>query len=104
MAGDEQEYQSDVHSASDQDILGSTDHEQQRAPAGQGSRAPLAAEGGDVAQFSVFDGKGNEQVAALADNEEGRQSLGVGETTEDALKDARNPDELIGEGIEPPGH
>ncbi|HEX2063389.1 MAG TPA: hypothetical protein VHE80_03095 [Acidimicrobiales bacterium] len=104
MAEHEQEYKKDVHSASDQDILGSTDHEQHRAPPGEGSRAPLASEGAEHAQFSVYDGKGNESVAVVAENEEGRTSEGVGATTEEALEDARKPGELLGEGMNPKGH
>ncbi len=97
----EQEYQSNVHEATPQDVLGSTDHPQHRSPPGEGQEAPLTSEGGP-GTTSVFDGKGNETVVVVADDEEGRMSEGTGATGEEALEDARKPGDLLGEGFQPP--
>ena len=94
----EQEYQNSVQEAGPGDILGSTDHEQHRAPAGEGQgEAPLAEKGAENAQYSVFDGKGNEQVVVVADDPEGRKSEGVGATAEEALGDATGNTNVIGD-------
>ena len=39
-------------------VAGDTDHHQHRAGPGEGVRAPFIADGGDVAEMSVFDGAG----------------------------------------------
>jgi hypothetical protein len=82
-------------------VIGEMDHEVQRARPDEGVRAPFAEETGGPVEYSVFDGHGNEAVAVETD-EGGRRTIGTGETREDALKDARDQSELIGEGFFPP--
>ncbi len=73
---------------------GQTDHEQHRAPAGQGHGAPMAQYGADHAEYSVFDGSGNESIVAVTQNEQGTIAEGTGPTSADALDDARRADKL----------
>lgn len=68
-------------------ITGDTDHEQYRAPDGQGVRAPYAADTG-VSEISIFDGAGNESVVRVAKDEEGNVAQGAGKTSEEAEADA----------------
>ncbi|MDP9070091.1 MAG: hypothetical protein M3N68_02145 [Actinomycetota bacterium] len=76
------------------DKTGQTDHEQHRAPGGQGREAPMAQYGADHAEYSVFDGSGNESVVAVTQNDEGTIAEGTGPTSGDALKDAARSDKL----------
>ena len=77
------------------------DHEVRRAPEGEGSGAPLTTEGGDHAQFSIYDGKGNENVVVVADDPKGRSSAGTGHTAAEALDDATSNEKIIGDLYEP---
>ncbi len=70
-------------------VAGDTDHEQYRAPEGEGVRAPLATETG-VSEISIFDGKGNESVVRVAKDEEGRVAQGAGATSEAAEAEAED--------------
>jgi len=78
-------------------ITGQTDHEQHRAPEGQGVRAPDAQDTGGMPQFSVFDGEGNEQVVVV----EGTSHEGTGDTVEEARKDLETDNPHVGEGFNP---
>ena len=82
-----------------------TDTPVNRAPEGEGSRAPLAEEKGTPLQQSIYDGAGNEIVVVTTTNEEGVRKQGTGADAEEALKDAKETKEPIGEGFNPPpGH
>ena len=80
---------------------GSSDHEQHRAGPNEGVRAPLSRDSGGPPQISVFDGKGNEEVVVLTENEEGKTSQGTGPTAADAMADAKDPGDTLGEGFGP---
>ena len=68
-------------------VAGDTDHEQHRAGAGEGVRAPFATETG-VSEISVFDGAGNESVVRTVGGEGGERVQGTGPTSEAAAEDA----------------
>lgn len=84
-----------------QRVAGETDHPQHRAGPGEGVRAPLAEDGAANAQISVFDGKGNESVAVLADDESGKPRQGTGPDAASALADAKDPSTVIGDAFNP---
>ena len=69
-------------------IAGDTDHHQHRAGPDEGARAPFIADGGDVAEMSVYDGAGNESVVRLTTDAEGNTAQGTGPSSEAAAKDA----------------
>lgn len=71
-----------------QGVMGPDNGPQHRAAPGEGVRAPFAQDTGGDAQFSVFDGKGNESVVVLAEDENGRPSQGSGPDTASARKEA----------------
>jgi hypothetical protein len=87
------------------DVVGSTDHPQHRAPEGEGYDAPRNDQGGGtgVAQHSIFDGAGNEIVVATTTNAEGQRQQGTGDTAAEAIEDAQDPSKPIGEGFSPGG-
>ena len=82
-----------------QAVIGETEHEQHRAGPGEGVRAPLASEGADYAEMSVFDGAGNESVVVVAGNDEGKMSKGTGTASDEAMADAKDPGDRLGEGF-----
>jgi hypothetical protein len=75
-------------------VAGDTDHEQHRAGAGEGVRAPFNTETG-VSEISVFDGAGNESVVRTVGDESGGRVQGTGPTSSAA---ADNADELLKKG------
>lgn len=75
------------------------DDGRRRAGPDEGVRAPLASEGADHAEMSVFDGAGNESVVVVADDEEGKVSEGTGGTSEEAMADAKEPGHRLGKGF-----
>ena len=75
-------------------ITGDPDQKAKRADEGEGVRAPLAAEGADHAEFSIFDGKGNEQVVVVTENEEGKKVQATGDSSAEAAKKAGDQDVL----------
>src|SRR5947209_17538008 len=75
-------------------VAGDTDHPQHRAGAGEGVRAPYAAETG-VSEISVFDGAGNESVVRTVGGEGGQRVQGTGPTSAAA---ADNAEELLEKG------
>ena len=68
-----------------------------RAAPGEGARAPLAQDTGGKPQFSSFDGKGNERVVVLGENEKGQPAQGVGPDAASAQADAEGGDTQIGD-------
>ncbi len=77
--------------------FGGTDHPMHKAPAGQGVEAPLSQETGGPAEMSTFDGRGNESVVVVGENEAGLRSQGTGGTREEAAADTRDPSDQLGE-------
>jgi len=75
--------------------IGESDHPQHRAGPGEGNRAPLAEEGADHAEMSVFDGKGNEEVVVTTSDAEGKRVQGTGSSAGEAMADAQDPDSRI---------
>jgi hypothetical protein len=84
-------------------VTGLSAEDTHRAPEGEGARAPLAAEGADHPEFSVFDGEGNEQVVVVTENQEGKITEGTGDTSADAMKAAGKQEDRLGPGFGPPG-
>ena len=80
---------------------GTSDHEQHRAGPNEGVRAPLSRDSGGPAQISVFDGKGNESVVVVDENEEGKLSQGTGPSAAEAWEDAKDPGDTLGEDFGP---
>jgi hypothetical protein len=80
-----------------QGVVGDGPGPQHRAPLGEGARAPLAQETGGKPQFSSFDGKGNERVVVLSENEKGQPAQGVGPDAASAQADAESGDSQIGD-------
>lgn len=78
--------------------IGESDHPQHRAGPGEGIRAPMAEDGADHAEMSVFDAAGNEKVVAVADDDEGRMSQGTGDSSAEALADAHKTGDRLGHG------
>ncbi len=72
-----------------------------RAAEGEGVRAPLASEGADHSEFSVFDGKGNEQVVVVTENDDGEAVQSTGDSSEEATKAAGKLDTKLGTGFGP---
>ena len=93
---------SDQSMQPEEDRTGSSDHPQRRTPGGEGSETPLSQEQGGPAEYSLYDGQGNEIAATLTEDEEGFPRQGTGETHEEAVKDARDPSVPLGEGFNPP--
>ena len=75
-------------------VTGDPDQEVKRAGEGEGVRAPLAAEGADHAEFSIFDGAGNEDVVVVTENKEGKRVEATGDSSAEALKKAEDQDIL----------
>jgi len=85
----------------DQGGTGSSDHEQHRAGPNEGVRAPLSRDSGGPSQISVFDGKGNESVVVVDENEEGELSQGTGPNAAEAWADAKDPGDTLGKDFGP---
>ncbi|HEX2192390.1 MAG TPA: hypothetical protein VHH09_04290 [Acidimicrobiales bacterium] len=87
---------------SDPNRVVGTPAEARRAPEGEGNRAPLAQEtGGDEAQFSIFDGAGNEDVVVVTENAEGKPVAATGHSADEARKSVDKMDTMIGDGYSP---
>jgi hypothetical protein len=91
----------DAYDAERQGVMGPGDEPQHRAPDGDGVRAGFADQTGGPPQMSVFDGKGNESVVVVGENEKGDPAKGTGPTTADALADAEKGDSQIGSDLGP---
>jgi hypothetical protein len=81
----------------DQQAVVGPNSDNHRAGPGEGVRAPLAQESGGKAQYSSFDGKGNERVVVLGENEKGQPAQGVGPDAASAQADAEGNDTQIGD-------
>ena len=68
-----------------------------RAPEGQGVRAGPATQKGEPIQQSVFDGAGNEIVVVTETDEQGQRKQGTGADAAEAMADAQDKSEPIGE-------
>ena len=79
-------------------VIGHGAKDADRAPEGEGNRAEFAQYGADKAQFSIFDGQGNEEVVVVTDNAEGKPVAATGKTKDEALKSIPKMDTIIGEG------
>ena len=85
---------SDQSFPTEEDKTGQTDHVQHRVPEGEGSDAPMAQYGTDHAEYSVFDGAGNESVAVVTEGPDGKIAEGTGPNAAQAMKDAGKADKL----------
>ena len=101
MTEQQPSYRSEVPAGADASEEGSWDHPVSRAPEGDGNKSPMLDEGGEHAQFSIYDGSGNENVAVVADDPKGRSSAGTGHTAAEALEDAQSNEKIIGDLYEP---
>ncbi len=81
---------------------GSSDHPQHRTPTGEGADAELSQKEGGPAEYSLYDGKGNEIVTTLTEDETGFPREGTGQDLDEAIKEARDPSVPLGEGFNPP--
>jgi hypothetical protein len=85
-------------------VIGEAPGPQHRAGAGEGIRAPLTEEGADHAEFSVFDGQGNESVVVVTSDEEGSPAEGAGPSAEAAMADAKKPGDPLADDFSPGKH
>jgi hypothetical protein len=84
----------------EQNRAGSSDHEQDRTPEGEGSDSTMAETAGSgPAEVSVYDGQGNERVMVTTDGDDGRAIQGTGDTTEEAIKDAKSEGGPLGPAV-----
>ena len=75
-----------------QGVMGQGTKPKHRAGPGEGIRAGFAQETGGVPQMSVFDGKGNESVVVMAQDEDGDAAQGTGPGVEAARDEAVDGD------------
>jgi len=75
-----------------QGVMGQGTKPEHRAGPGEGIRAGFAQETGGVPQMSVFDGKGNESVVVMAQDEDGDAAQGTGPGVEAARDEAVDGD------------
>ena len=90
----------DVVQGNQQANLG-TEGPRHRAAPGEGVRAPFIKDGADHAEFSIFDGKGNESVVVVADGADGRVVEGTGPDSAAAMADAKRSGETLGKDFGP---
>ena len=90
---------SDQSMQSEENRVGSSDHEQQRTPEGQGAQSTMSEQEPGPAEMSIFDGKGNEQVMVTTDSDEGTATQGAGDTVEEAIKDAKSEGGPMGPAV-----
>ncbi len=95
---------SDQSMQPEENRAGSSDHPQHRTPSGEGSDAGQAQYEGGPAEYSIYDGKGNEMAVTLTEDETGFPREGTGQDREEALKNAKDPSIPLGDGFNPPGH
>jgi len=86
-------------------VVGTGEEDANRAPEGDGNRAEFAQYGAEDAQFSIFDGHGNEQVVVVTGDSEGKPVMPTGDTAADARakadKDKTGTGTAIGDGYSP---
>ncbi len=79
----------DAYDAPDrQGVMGQGTKSEHRAEPGEGIRAGFAQETGGVPQMSVFDGKGNESVVVMTQDEDGEPTQETGPSVEAARDEA----------------
>lgn len=81
----------------DQGDTGTSDHDQHRAGANEGVRAPFSRDSGEEPQISIFDGAGNESVVVATDNKDGKPAQGTGPSAEAARANAKESSDTLGE-------
>lgn len=94
----------DVQEGNQQAVIGSAGEPNYRAAPGEGVRAPMIKDGADHAEFSIFDGKGNESVVVVATDGEGRTTEAAGATSDEAMNAARKPGDLLKGEFGPASH
>ncbi len=83
-------------------LTGQDDHPQNRANPGEGGRAPSVEDsGGDVPEYSIFDGKGNESVVVVGADDDGNRKQGTGSDREAALKNMKDTKDPLGPDFSP---
>ncbi len=82
-------------------VTGVSTPDSNRAAEGEGVRAPLASDGADHSEFSVFDGAGNESVVVVDTNEEGKLVQSTGASSEEATKGINKLKERLGDAFGP---
>ena len=85
------------------DRAGVSDHGQHRSGPGEANDAPWAKDAGH-AEYAVFDGRGNESVVVVTDNEEGKPVQATGDSSEEAMKSAAKQDDMISKQFTPNPH
>ncbi len=94
----------DVQEGNQQAVIGSDGAPNRRAAPGEGVRAPMIKDGADHAEFSIFDGKGNESVVVVAADDEGRTTESAAASSAEALKAAGKPGDLLKGEFGPASH
>jgi len=86
-------------------VTGLSDPDTHRAGEGEGVRAPLAQDGADHSEFSVFDGQGNEQVVVVGTGADGKVAQSTGDSSDEAQGLVGKMKDKLGDGFGPPkGH
>ncbi len=80
-------------------VTGLSTPDSNRAAEGEGVRAPLASDGADHSEFSVFDGAGNEKVVVVDTNEDGKLVQSTGDSSAEAAKGVNKLKERLGEAF-----
>lgn len=78
------------------------DTEVRRAGPGEGVRSQLAQDGADHAEFSIFDGKGNEEVVVVGDNKEGKPVQATGASSAEAASKVEDQDIALSPAFDTP--
>jgi len=82
-------------------VTGLSAPDSNRAGEGEGVRAPLAQDGADHSEFSVFDGAGNESVVVVGTNEDGKLVQSTGDSSAAAAKGVNKLKERLGKAFGP---
>lgn len=82
-------------------VTGVSSPDSNRAGEGEGIRAPLASEGADHSEFSVFDGQGNESVVVVGTGDDGKIVQSTGESSEEATGALGKMKEKLGDAFGP---
>jgi len=80
-------------------VTGLSAPDSNRAGEGEGVRAPLAQDGADHSEFSVFDGAGNEQVVVVDTNKDGKLVQSTGDSSAEATKGIDKLKERLGDAF-----
>jgi len=82
-------------------VTGLSAPDSNRAGEGEGVRAPLAQDGADHSEFSVFDGQGNEQVVVVDTNDDGKLVQSTGNSSAEATKGVKKLKKRLGDAFGP---